>query len=258
MSIIEFDPPSTFNTLAPDGKIGVIEVSPDWASMAELPLIFPHSYGLFSTRLALENPLTPESLGKSIQGLPTAAKNILPYSKLDALVYNCTSAATVIGVDKVHGILRQARPEVRVVTDPLTAAIAALNAVKAKKVTVVTPYVKSVNEVMLEKFTEASINVVKIGGFGLGMDEEIAATPVDYIEKCVLSCFDADKSDALFISCTGLFVVGIIEKLEKLIGCPVITSNQAVAWHIMQSLNKTDESRPQVNGYGQLFKHKLL
>lgn len=55
--------------------------------------------------------------------------------------------------------------------------------------------------------------------------------------------------DALFVAGTGLRVSAVLGGLEAAIGKPVVTSNQALAWH---SLRLAGYGRP-VEGYGRLM-----
>ena len=53
----------------------------------------------------------------------------------------------------------------------------------------------------------------------------------------------------MFISCTGLHVLGIIDMLEEDLGKPVITSNQVALWSALKGLNVRDK----IQGLGKLF-----
>ena len=46
----------------------------------------------------------------------------------------------------------------------------------------------------------------------------------------------AAGADALFISCTGICALPQIERLERELGVPVITSNQATIWCAMRRI----------------------
>ena len=56
-------------------------------------------------------------------------------------------------------------------------------------------------------------------------------------------------SDALFLSCTGLYTSPVVARLESRIGKPVVTSNQAIAWHALRLTGVADK----VKGKGVLF-----
>jgi maleate isomerase len=45
---------------------------------------------------------------------------------------------------------------------------------------------------------------------------------------------DYRSADAIFVSCTAARSINVIEALERETGRPVITSNQATFWHVLQ------------------------
>ncbi len=57
----------------------------------------------------------------------------------------------------------------------------------------------------------------------------------------------------VFISCTNLASLGVIQRLEDELGKPVITSNQACFWACLRRLGLRDP----VQGYGRLLSHCL-
>jgi len=59
---------------------------------------------------------------------------------------------------------------------------------------------------------------------------------------------DSPEAEAVFISCTAWRTFEIIECLEKDIGKPVITSNQATLWGCLKALGGSG-----LKGYGQLL-----
>jgi len=42
------------------------------------------------------------------------------------------------------------------------------------------------------------------------------------------------ECDAVFASCTNLRSFGILDEAERRAGCPVISSNQALLWHLLK------------------------
>ena len=63
---------------------------------------------------------------------------------------------------------------------------------------------------------------------------------------------DLNNAEALFISCTALPALSIIDKLEKKIGKVVLSSNQALIWDTLDKIGKNDS----INGFGKLFLYK--
>ena len=58
-----------------------------------------------------------------------------------------------------------------------------------------------------------------------------------------------EKADAIFISCTALSVIHIIETLEEDLKRPVITSNQATLWAALRKINVGET----IDSLGTLF-----
>ncbi len=54
----------------------------------------------------------------------------------------------------------------------------------------------------------------------------------------------AATADALFVSCTALRASLAVEELERALGRPVVTSNQAIAWHALSLTGRAAASVP--------------
>ncbi len=65
----------------------------------------------------------------------------------------------------------------------------------------------------------------------------------------VLSKIDLNGAEALFVSCTALPVLSIIDKLEKKLNIAVLSSNQALIWDTLVKIDKNNS----VEGFGKLF-----
>ena len=59
-----------------------------------------------------------------------------------------------------------------------------------------------------------------------------------------------DQADGYFLSCTALRTAELIAPLEHRLGRPVITSNQVMVWHALQSAGL----RSAGNGWGALMR----
>jgi maleate isomerase len=58
-------------------------------------------------------------------------------------------------------------------------------------------------------------------------------------------------ADALFISCTALPVLDILNKLESKVLKPVLSSNQALIWDTLRSIGY----KSPIKGYGKLLEN---
>lgn len=203
---------------------------------------------LYTSRIPCETEVTPDALIHMKAALPASAA-LLPHSiTYDVIGYACTSGATIIGPATVAAELRKGA-EARHVTDPLTAALAALDALKVERLGFLSPYVPSVSAAMREIFTGAGIQIVSFASFGEDSDERIARIDGASIVAAAEAIAAAAPCDAIFMSCTNLRAAALIETLEERLGIPVLSSNQVLAWHMMR-LAGLSEARP---GFGALL-----
>lgn len=120
-----------------------------------------------------------------------------------------------------------------VVTDPLTAALAALKALGVLRIGLVTPYVATVAGPVREAFGAAGFTVVDTVTFGEEEEAKVARiAPASIMAAARAASIGAE---AIFLSCTNLRTLDIIAPLETELGIPVLSSNQVLAWHMAQA-----------------------
>lgn len=136
-----------------------------------------------------------------------------------------------MGEQKVADLVQAVRPGVQV-TNPFSAALAAFSRLQVRNIAMVTPYSLEVARAMYRAFERSGVRVISATTYDLALDSDICQVPMKTI-RATACTQDLTGADALFIGCTGLRVVPMIEEIEKYIGLPVVTSNQAMAWHAL-------------------------
>ncbi|MEH6403749.1 MAG: ectoine utilization protein EutA [Sneathiella sp.] len=229
-------------------RIGLIALATDHTSELDFSRICdPAEVGVYVSRIAYDNPTTPENLRQTGPRITQAAELILPDEHLDVVAYGCTAATVVLGDRAVADFIHAAKPDSKCVT-PTSAAFAAFAALGVKRVSVLTPYSPAVTEELVSYFTENGLDVANWKCLGLEDDRKMARVSHKSIISAGTQTID-ESAEALFISCTAVRAAECAEEIEKIIGKPVITSNQAVVWHSLR-LAGIDRKIP---GYGQLF-----
>lgn len=235
--------------VASRAAIGLIVLASDQTVEAEFRrLLDLPGVGLFESRIRNANSITPETLKAMEAGLTEATSVILPGVPLDVVAYGCTSGAMVIGDDNVAARVHEARPGVAVTT-PMAATIAALRALGAKRVALLTPYVDEINQAMRRHIEAHNLSVPVMGSFNEGEDPKVARISPESIRAAAAELGRSDLVDAVFVACTNLRVAEIVTDLEAEIGKPVTSSNHAMAWHCLR-LGGVADSLPQ---HGRLF-----
>ncbi len=229
-------------------RIGLVALATDHTSELDFARICnPDEVGVYVTRIAYDNPTTPETLKKTGPRLSEAAGLILPDEHLNVVAYGCTAATVVLGDKAVADYIHQSKPKSKCVT-PTSAAFAAFQALGVKKVSVLTPYSQLVTAELVTYFSSNGLDVVNWNCFGLEDDREMARISHDSIIAASLETIH-EEAEALFISCTAVRAAACAEEIEQKIGKPVVTSNQAVVWRSLR-LAGIDRKIP---GYGHLF-----
>ena len=205
------------------------------------------SADLFVNRITNFNPVTADNLKKMTNNITSVTENILPGEKIDCVVYGCTSGTIVSGYDSIKKKINIAKPDA-LVTAPSTAALNALKKKNIKKISIVTPYIKSVNDDVVNFFKNNDFKISSNTYFNIESDVDIGKVDQDQLFE-ILSKIDHKDAEALFVSCTSLPVLNIIEKLEKKLSMTVLSSNQALIWETLENINKNNS----IKGYGSLF-----
>jgi maleate isomerase len=219
---------------APDAvaRLGLIALSTDLTSEGDARALMPAGVALHATRVAFDNPTTPENLRRMGPRIAAAAELLVPGVRLGAVVYACTSASVEIGEAAVEQAIGAAHPGVPVVT-PTGAVRAALHRLGARRVAVLTPYLAETTRPLIAHFAAHGVGIVRAGGMGLADDRDMARVSTRSIVEAAIAA-DAPDADALFLSCTALPALPAIDAIERRLGKPVVTSNQATWWLAMR------------------------
>ena len=229
-------------------RVGLIALASDFMIEKDfINVIKDRDIDFFVNRIECYNPLTKENLIKMSNKVTEVAKDILPDQDIDCVVYGCTSGTIAAGYKSIEKKIKAAKPMADVAT-PSSAAIKALKKLNIKKIYVFTPYSKKLNDEVLEYFKNEGFEITSNSYFDIESDYDIGKVDQKYLYD-VLSEIDLNGAEALFVSCTALPVLPIIDKLERKLNTVVLSSNQALIWDTLVKINKNNS----VKGFGKLF-----
>ncbi len=121
--------------------------------------------------------------------------------------------------------------------------------VVAVAIALLTPYELPMHGMVKSFFAGEGFTVVADATFNLGRDRVIAGLDRGSIIEASESLVTA-RPDALYVSCTGMPLVPYLQEVEDLVGVPVITSAQSMAWHCLEILGYGKA----VAGFGMLLR----
>jgi maleate isomerase len=229
--------------------IGLVVLATDQTLEHEFrQLIRIPGVAFYEARVFNDNDITPETLRAIGPRIAPSLDLILPGVNLDVVGFGCTSATMTLGEEAVFAEIHRARPGVGCTT-PVTAAFAAFRAFGARRIGLLTPYSRAINENLARYFERRGIEVAAFATFDRQDDREAARISLTSIEAGATRLARAANVQCVFVSCTSLRVAAIVESVERATGVPVTSSNHAMAWHCLRLGGIADR----VAGGGRLF-----
>jgi maleate isomerase len=260
---IEHIPFETTQVIGAKARIGMVVLASDYTLEHEFRCIFTPAPGsdaaqildgvdLFYARIDNSPDITPDTLRAMGPKITKTADLILAGDHVDVVGFACTSASVVLGSDAVADNLRAAKPAAQT-TDPACAATAALRALGARRVAVLTPYITEINKQVAARLGAAGFDVPIFGSFNESQDPVVAAITEDSLLQAMRQLTAKAQVDAVFVSCTSVRLAGAAQRMEAALGLPVVSSNLALAWHCLRLAGVQDP----LPGWGQLFLQPL-
>jgi len=234
-------------------RIGLLVPSTNTTCEADFQLAVPRGFTVHGQRLWLTNDaLGEDSMLRMNAEIETGAR-YLATAGVDVISYGCTTGSFFKGPGWDREMLERIEQTAGV---PAVAAspsvVEALRELGARRISVATPYPEW-NNTRLRAYLEAQgfeiLNLeaepeaARAGNQGIN-DQD----PAVVVEFASRAC--RPEADALLCSCTAWRSVEAAEEVERRIGKPVVTSNQASIW---MSLRRLGHAEPVV-GFGRLLR----
>jgi maleate isomerase len=215
-------------------RIGVV-VPFDFALDREYWALVPDDVSLHVTRTPPHDGPVAIPLAQAVGEPAEAAEAVLTLNAIepDVVAYACTSGSFVNGVAGERA-LREAMTAAgarRAVTTS-GGLLEALQVLGARRVALGTPYVADLGALLADFVREAGIEAASLAN--LDLDGGIADLGDAEVERLAEAAFRPD-ADALFLSCTNLPTIGLLERLSARYGVPVLSANQVTMWAALRA-----------------------
>jgi maleate isomerase len=211
----------------------------------EMLAAFPAGVRPHVTRLRMTGP-NRGPLATVLPGIEEATR-ALTDARCEVVAFHCTANSMQEGRSGEAQILAaMTRAGAPHATTTATAIRRSFDALGARRVVLITPYDQATTDHEAEFLHECGYQVLHAVGFALAGSDAYCATPPAFWRDRTLAAARPD-ADVYFVSCANISVLGVIEELERHLGRPVVTSNQAVVWDCVRQLGRPDR------GPGRLF-----
>jgi maleate isomerase len=228
-----------------DKRIGLVIPSLNVVVEDDLRRELPANVGFHITRLRLR-----KTQGRVTQAaLLEAGRDAIEQSTLlsdagvDAIAFNCTGASISDGLE---GALRL-RDQIAAATNtPATttilAVVRALRASALRRIVHVCPFTA--------EFSADEAAYLRAEGFdlvasrGLNFTDARLAAKLSPAEICDIAAgLDQPEAEGLFLACANVRAMEAAKDLQQRLGKPVVTSNQAVLWDLLDMIGHPDAQK---------------
>lgn len=229
-------------------QLGMIVLQADETLERDMRQILPPHVELLVSRVPSAPTVCARTLRAMEAVLSEAAGRLPGGARFQAVGYGCTSGTAEIGADRIAELIR-AGVETPEVSDPLTALIRACRHLKIKRLGLISPYVASVSNTLRHALETAGISVTAFDSFDEPDEAKVVRIAAPSIHAAATAMARSSTCDALFLSCTNLRTLDVIDAVERETGLPVLSSNQVLAWDLLHRMDRLEGAR----GVGKLF-----
>ncbi len=209
-------------------RFGLIALATDLTVEGDGARLLPQGCALHTTRIAFDNPTTPENLRATGPRLRDAAALLVPDVPLAGIGFACTSAGAVLG-DDLPGLIGDNRAPV---ITPGSGAVRALRTMGVTRIALMTPYLPETTLPVAGYLGAMGIEVVASHSMGFADDRDMARLGDQAMIEAALAADNAE-AQAVFMSCTALPALRVIPRLEAMLAKPVISANLALFWAML-------------------------
>ncbi|MFC7702394.1 hypothetical protein ACFQX9_37705 [Bradyrhizobium sp. GCM10028915] len=252
----------------PDGwgqtRIGVLTPHADIVPEAEFNALAPDGISIHAARIPFGGYRPGGTMDPTVANDPVRAfadppavddaAEMLAMAPLHAIVFGFSSSSYVRGAadDATLKSRLEARTRGIPVVVPCAAAAAALGALSATKVALISPpwFSTEMDQKGVAYFGSQGLEVVYSGPASLPSNQQ--AIEPDQLYDWVRSHVPTN-AEGVFIGGNGFRAIGVIKALEESLGRPVLTANQVAFWCAL----RLSGTRAPVRNYGRIFEFDL-
>ncbi len=235
------------------GRIGIILPSVNTVAEPEIYDILPSGVTAHTARMDLPVDISSEESFVRMCDVGCSngeqAARELATARVDILAFTFTAGSFFRGAgwdEELARRMEKAGGAPCVVTS--SASVEALKQLGLKRIAVGSPYAVA-NRLLRNYLEQRGMVVTRIEGLVLPTAVHVGRQPLMKFEELVRAVNTPD-AEGIFISCTNFATLAKVEALEKEVGKPVVTANQATFWSALRRLGIKD----QWSGSGKLFR----
>lgn len=219
-------------------RLGIMVPSVNVVLEEDMPKHLSASVMPHYTRVKLSANTEAEIAGM-IEFVPRAAADLAD-ARVDVIGFACTGGSVIGGPGYDDKITAAIENETRTpATTTASAIVKALRSLGVTRMALGTPYEAWLNACEVKFFEGNGFTVTKERGLSVPNPSDCQAVTGPEIRDLARS-IDSRDAQALVLSCANFRAWDVVDAIEDELGKPVITSNQAILWHMLQRIGRLE------------------
>lgn len=229
-------------------RIGLLVPSSNTSVETEFYRLLPHTVTVHTARLLLTH-ITPETLRTMLDDLDTQSR-LLASADVDVIVLGAVAPALTKGIGYDRELARRIEAAAgKRATTTATALLEALEHLGVRRVSVAAPYDASIS-MMAKSFLEGNgVSVVGTRELGLVSNQEVGRLTAEDAYELGRAA-DRPDADAVIFAGTNMRTMDVIERLERELGKPVVSTTAAALWSALRLAGSAEK----IEGHGRLLR----
>ena len=231
-------------------RIGLLVPSSSSVQEWDIGKALPDDVTLHVARMRLSN-VDAESTLRVVQEIETESQKLADVD-VDVIIFPATAPSSRNGIGYDQELIKRiSAASGKPATTASTALLQAFRALSVKQIVLGAPWSASVNQTVAAFIGANGVKVLAQEALGLVRNLEIglldAQTAYD-----VGQSVSRPEADAVVLACGNWSTFGIIDRLERDLGKPVLTTNQVSLWHALKMMGMRS-----LGGLGVLLREHL-
>ncbi|WP_428908045.1 maleate cis-trans isomerase family protein [Niallia sp. Krafla_26] len=230
-------------------RVGLIVPSSNTTMETEIPAMLQQkmmvdresSFTFHSSRMRMKQ-VVKEELAKMDADSDRCAVE-LSDARCDVLAYACLVAIMCMGAgyhkrseDRLHSATVENGGEAPVISSA-GALIEGINAIGAKKVSIVTPYMKPLTQMVVDYIEQSGIEVIDAISLEVPNNLDVGRLDPNNLPD-IVKRLNIEGADAVVLSaCVQMPSLPAVQKVEDQLGLPVLTAATSTVYRILKTLN---------------------
>jgi maleate isomerase len=228
-------------------RVGLLTPSSNTTQEPEFIEVLPPTVSLHSGRLSLTN-IDADQTERIVEELENESRKLAD-AGVDVIVLAATAPSSRKGKGYDRELIRRMESASgKPATTASTALLEAMAALGVRRLAIGSPWTDAIDKITVAFLEANGVEVVHHEAMGIVRNSEVGR--LDPETAYDMGCrVNRPEADAVMLSCGNWWTMSVVERLERAIGKPVLTTNGVSIWAALRILNGYDS----VGGFGRLL-----